>query len=652
MTIVRHHFLLESPTSFQQPTTTKLTLLTPDEVKGASRSNTQTLKILLTMIASSRQMRSRRDAPWRMFVLLITCQALCFLSSSPTNAWMIAPPVCITAPTTTTTITTLFSTAQRKKPSKKVTVASESTSTAAVSTVSSSSSSSNNRGDARGAALLLQNVNVFRGPTQILRNIDWRIEPGTKWAIVGENGAGKSTLLKAIVGEIPVTGGSVAIGTPLEEVGYLQQTAVAGSERTIYEEAASGMTEIRAAAEAMERATAAEDWEALETATARFEALGGYQQEQTVGTVLKGLGFSPETYNTVKCTELSGGWQMRVAFARQLLRNPSLSLLDEPGNHLDAAARSWLARYLSDYDGSGSMILVTHDVELLKSMDHICEIIPGASGVQIYKSCNYEQYLALKEERAAAAIAEYERNAEKAAKLQAFVDRFGASATKASAAQSRVKQLEKMQESGLLDAPPDAIIAQAFKPTMVFPPPPKAVGATLLSLENASIGYGEEKILVTNVNLEITKGMKLLIRGPNGAGKSTCLHSIRGTLSLLGGKRVASPDLRLGMFTQDLAQELDVKARAVDIVTAYARTGLDGDITVSDQDARSAMGRLGLRGEKPLRKIGDLSGGEKARVALAMFALKPSNVYCLDEPYVVIIFKMCGSRHNFGTLLY
>ena len=106
------------------------------------------------------------------------------------------------------------------------------------------------------------------------------------------------------------------------------------------------------------------------------------------------------------------------------------------------------------------------------------------------------------------------------------------------------------------------------------------------------------------------------------------------------------------MFTQDLAQELDVKARAVDIVTAYARTGLDGDITVSDQDARSAMGRLGLRGEKPLRKIGDLSGGEKARVALAMFALKPSNVYCLDEPYVVIIFEMFGSKHNFGTLLY
>ena len=611
---------------------------------------------ILYMMESCRNLRSRRGsspALSMISMLFLLCNIIIILLfGSTTNAWSVTPLQRIPTSTTIFTSTTsLFSTTQKRKSTKKVSQSSSSASTsttsssssseqlsvastAAVGGTSSSSSSSNNRGDARGAALLLQNVNVFRGPTQILRNIDWRIEPGTKWAIVGENGAGKSTLLKAIVGEIAIATGSVAIGTPLEEVGYLQQTAVAGSERTIYEEAASGMTEIRAAAEAMERATVAEDWEALETATARFEALGGYQQEQTVGTVLKGLGFSSEAYNTVKCTELSGGWQMRVAFARQLLRNPSLSLLDEPGNHLDAAARSWLARYLSDYDGTGSMLLVTHDVELLKSMDHICEIIPGASGVQIYKSCNYEQYLALKEERAAAAIAEYERNAEKAAKLQAFVDRFGASATKASAAQSRVKQLEKMQESGLLDAPPDAIIAQAFKPTMVFPAPPKAVGATLLTLEKASIGYSEDKILVTNVNLEITKGMKLLIRGPNGAGKSTCLHSIRGTLPLLDGKRAASPDLRLGMFTQDLAQELDVKARAVDIVTAYARTGLDGDITVSDQDARSAMGRLGLRGEKPLRKIGDLSGGEKARVALAMFALKPSNVYCLDEPYV------------------
>jgi ATP-binding cassette subfamily F protein 3 len=196
---------------------------------------------------------------------------------------------------------------------------------------------------------------------------------------------------------------------------------------------------------------------------------------------------------------------MRVAFARQLLSEPTLSLLDEPGNHLDSAAKKWLAKYLADYQGEGAMILVTHDVELLKSMDHIAEVIPFAGGLQIYRSCNYDQYLEMKEQRAAAAFTEFERNSEKAAKLQAFVDRFGASATKASAAQSHVKQLEKMKREGLPDVPTEGIIAQRFQPSMVLPAPHKTRGETLLSLENEEFGYEEGKPLVSNVNLERPK---------------------------------------------------------------------------------------------------------------------------------------------------
>jgi ATPase subunit of ABC transporter with duplicated ATPase domains len=211
------------------------------------------------------------------------------------------------------------------------------------------------------------------------------------------------------------------------------------------------------------------------------------------------------------------------------------------------------------------------------------------------------------------------------------VDRWGASATKATAAQSRVKQLEKMQREGLMDDPAFAVIAKRFKPNVVLPPPPKAMGDVLLSLENALVGHTASKPLVSNVELSIEKGMKLLIRGPNGAGKSTILHSLRGSIPLLDGERKENPSLLLGMFTQDLAQELDVNARAVDLVTAYARLGPGGDITISDEVARSAMGRLGLQGDKPLRRIRDLSGGEKARVALAMFTLKPCNLYLFDE---------------------
>lgn len=482
-----------------------------------------------------------------------------------------------------------------------------------------------NRGDARGAALLLEGVTVYRGPAEILRNIDWRVEPRTKWALVGANGAGKSTLLKALVGEVD-SHGKIVIGNK-EQVGYLQQTAVAGSNGTVFEEASSGMRELNTAKQAMEKSQEVGDLQALERATTRFELIDGYKQEQKVASVLKGLGF---TNFEMRCHELSGGWQMRVAFARLLLSEPTLCLMDEPSNHLDAAAKKWLAKYLATYDGDGAMILVTHDVDLLKSMDHIAEVVPGAGSLQIYKSCNYNQYLDLKEQRAAAAISQYERNTEKAAKLQAFVDRFGASATKASAAQSRVKMLEKMKRDGLLNAPADDIIAQRFKPSLILPDPPRAIGEKLISLQKAGVGYDGE-VLVSDINIDIMKGMKLLIRGPNGAGKSTVMHSLRGSISLIDGDRSTNPDLRLGVFTQDLAQELDPSARAVDLVTAYARTGLDGDITVSEQEARAAMGRLGLQGEKALRHICDLSGGEKARVALAMFALKASNVYLLDE---------------------
>jgi ATP-binding cassette subfamily F protein 3 len=482
------------------------------------------------------------------------------------------------------------------------------------------------RGDARGAALRLEQVSVRRGTAQIVQDIDWRIEPKSKWALIGSNGCGKSTLLKAIMEEIPYEG-AITVGTT-QTVGYLQQTAVAGSTKTVLAEAASAMQDIAKAQQALEAAEAKviasgdtpseQDLKALDRANQQYELVGGYQQEQEVATMLKGLGF---TNMTQQCDELSGGWQMRVSFAKTLLSKPTLCLMDEPGNHLDRSARQWLAQYLKAYK-DGAMILVTHDVELLDAMDHIAEITP--SGMQVYKSCTYSQYLALKEERERTALGEYEKNAAQAAKLQAFVDRFGASATKASAAQSRVKQLEKMQKQGLLAAPTEE---QRFRPQLNLPNPPKSIGEILLELKNSQVGYTEP--LVSNVNLEIRRGMKLLIRGPNGAGKSTLLHSLRGTLPLLSGDRIENDQLRLGVFTQDLAQELDPGSRAVDLVTAYARDGYD--ITISDKEARSVLGGLGLTGEKALRELQALSGGEKARVALAMFALKPSNLYLLDE---------------------
>jgi ATPase subunit of ABC transporter with duplicated ATPase domains len=487
------------------------------------------------------------------------------------------------------------------------------------------------RGDTRGAALLVENVAISRGASQILTSINWRIEPKAKWGLVGSNGCGKSTLLKGILGQISLDEGSITVGTT-QQVGYLPQSAVAGSNRTIFEEAASAMKKIEEARRALERAqTIVADGvtsdplaalAALDRAMEQFQAVGGYTQEQQVETVLKGLGFKDMAK---RCDELSGGWQMRVSLARLLLSQPTLCILDEPGNHLDVNAKNWLAGYLKTYT-AGAMILVTHDVQLLNSVDHIAEIAMGQ--IQLYKSCNHDQYLQEREFRAQAAQAEYERNLEKAAKLQGFVDRFGASATKASAAQSRVKQIEKMREQGLLDAPADHLQNRRFLPRLRLPKPPKAIGENLLWLKGGQVGHSANLPLISDIDLRLVRGMKILLRGPNGCGKSTILHSLRGQLQLLQGQLISNDGLRLGVFTQDLAQELPATARAVDLVTAYGRTY---DENLSDQDARTVMGALGLTGEKSLRQIRELSGGEKARVALAMFALKPSNLYLLDE---------------------
>eukprot|EP00560_Eucampia_antarctica_P008067 CAMPEP_0197825904 /NCGR_PEP_ID=MMETSP1437-20131217/2934_1 /TAXON_ID=49252 ORGANISM="Eucampia antarctica, Strain CCMP1452" /NCGR_SAMPLE_ID=MMETSP1437 /ASSEMBLY_ACC=CAM_ASM_001096 /LENGTH=750 /DNA_ID=CAMNT_0043426119 /DNA_START=199 /DNA_END=2452 /DNA_ORIENTATION=+ len=516
-------------------------------------------------------------------------------------------------------------------------------------------------GDTKGAVLSLEDVQLYRSGSLLLDLKEWRLNRKERWALLGPNGCGKSTLLSAIVGTLnESTGGRILIANSKVRIGYLRQTAVDGSTNTVYEEASSGMEDIENAKRRLElseqRVANGDDDEKslldLEKAQQQFEQVGGYTQQGTVERVLKGLGFQVDSGDAERlCSEFSGGWQMRIALAKLLLSEPDLLILDEPSNHLDASARHWLARdYLSNYPHT--ILLVTHDISLIEAsnINNIADI--SNKYFHTYITTTYSQYKEEKQFRAVAAQTEYEQNLEKAAKLQAYIDRFGASATKASSAQSRLKALERMKKEGKLVPPPTAYTdvaddnaAQQWKPSLVLPEPPKSIGDVLVGVKNANIGYTTtapnddndettqtSTCLLSNINLEVTRGMKLWLRGPNGAGKSTLLASLRGTLPLLSGERLENDLLQLGVFTQDLAQELDTSKRAIDLVTSYARNGENGDTFISDQTARSVMGRLGLSNEKPLAQVGSLSGGEKARVALSMFALKPSNILLLDEP--------------------
>jgi ATP-binding cassette, subfamily F, member 3 len=258
-----------------------------------------------------------------------------------------------------------------------------------------------------------------------------------------------STLLGAITGSQRIDDGKALVASKVR-VGYLKQTAVSGSTKTVREEAASEMEEINNAKRRMDNlelqisnGDASEKvLNDLAKAQSRYEDVGGWTQDQDVDQVLKGLGFLSTDSNR-SVADFSGGWQMRIALARLLLSKPDLLLLDEPSNHLDSSARDWLATYLSNYQGS--ILLVSHDIDLLsKSVNSIAEVA-GNTLIQ-YVSCSYEKYLNEKDFRAKTAMAEYERNMEEYKRLQEFVDLWGASATKAKAAQSRVKMIEKMRK--------------------------------------------------------------------------------------------------------------------------------------------------------------------------------------------------------------
>ena len=459
-----------------------------------------------------------------------------------------------------------------------------------------------------------EGVSLAVAGRELVRGVDLHIRPGDRLGLVGRNGCGKTTLLGAITGRLEPEAGRIHRRSRLT-VGELPQDAVSGSQRPLWQEARSGLgalleleARLAEAVEALDGSPAA--IAAHARAEEAFRAAGGYAMEERIGVVLHGLGFRREDWER-PCTEFSGGWQMRIALARLLLSAPDVLLLDEPTNHLDLHSRSWLAGFLEGW--RGAVLIVSHDRYVLdRATTAIAEIRGGRLSRYRGNFTSFLRLRALADAERAAAREKYEAERSRA---EAAVARFGAKATRSRQVHARLARIERR------DAPERAPVER--RPRLRLKPP-EAGAQELLVLHRVSAGWGGVPVL-EGVDLAIGRGERWFVLGPNGCGKSTLLRVLAGELPPLSGRRSAAQRVRIGRYEQDQALALPRERSGLEHL-------LGEDPFCPEVRARAALGALGLSGEKALQPIGSLSGGEKARVALAGLAMKPWEVLLLDEP--------------------
>jgi ATP-binding cassette subfamily F protein 3 len=466
--------------------------------------------------------------------------------------------------------------------------------------------------------LYAENVAKSFGPEDVLLDVSFVIGDGEKTALVGPNGGGKSTILRLLAGEYRPDRGSA--GFRGGAIGYLRQEAGIQDDLTVLEEMWTAFPEARAAELELEliahRIEAGDgDIDTLIDEQARlfeqFEALDGYRIEARIGRVLDGLGFDMPADQHRRCDEFSGGWQMRIALARALVRRPENLLLDEPTNHLDAKTRDWLAGELKDYPGT--LLVVTHDGEFLdRVVTRVLDLREGT--VEAYAG-NYSEYQRQKAERLQAQDRAAARQEREFARQERFIERFRAKASKTTQVQSREKQLAKVERLDRTRKEDEV----SFRLT--------AHGRTeldVLLLRHVSHAYDGDPVLL-DVTLHIERGQKVVLVGPNGSGKSTLLKIAAGHLRPTEGQVEWAERARPGYYDQHQDEALDPTRD----VLAEVRSVADGQ---PDVELRNILGRFLFTGDDAFKPIGVLSGGERSRVALAKFLIQPTNVLLLDEP--------------------
>lgn len=469
--------------------------------------------------------------------------------------------------------------------------------------------------------LRLEKISKIYPTGEVLKDVTWEVKTGDRIGLVGVNGAGKSTQLKIIMGEVEPTAGEIIRPTSLH-IGYLTQEFEVDPRRTVREEFWTVFKEANQVhhqlieiPQQMEKADPEELdrlIHQLDRLQRQFEALDGYGLEARIEKILPEMGFTIDDGDRL-VSSFSGGWQMRMSLGKILLQTPDILLLDEPTNHLDLETIEWLEKFLKDL--TTPMVIVSHDREFL---DRLCtKIVETERGVSTTYLGNYSAYLQQKYEQQSAQLSAYERQQKELEKQQVFVDRFRASATRSTQAKSREKQLEKVEK---IEAP----IADVRTLKFQFPPAVRS-GREVVTIKNLVHIY-DDKILFLGANLEIERGDRVAFLGPNGAGKSTLLRLIVGLETPTEGSiEIGKHNVIPSYFEQN-------QAEALDLTKTVLNTIHDEVPDWKDVEVRSLLGRFLFSGETVLKKVESLSGGEKARLALAKMLLAPANLLILDEP--------------------
>jgi ATP-binding cassette, subfamily F, member 3 len=460
--------------------------------------------------------------------------------------------------------------------------------------------------------LIIRDLKMTIGARTLFENASFQVNYGERVALVGPNGAGKTTIFSIILKQKEPDSGTVE-RDEWTMVGYLPQEAEAHGDETILDVATGRVEELPQLEKRLHELEKAGDVASPEylEAHAKHDKLNDPEVETKAKKMLRGLGYRDSDFNR-KAKEMSGGWIMRARLARLLVMEPDLLLLDEPTNHLDLLSLLWLQNYLKNY--SGALLLISHDRQF---MDEIINQVHEISEKKLIAyTGNYSDYLRQREERYEQQLTAYKNQQKEIADLQAFADRFRSIPSKASQAQSKLKQIERLE---LIEKP----LAPRKPFRFQIPPPPRG-GQRAISLDGIHMAYGATKVY-QGLDLTIERGERTVLVGPNGAGKSTLLKILAGVVEFQKGKRDLGHNAKIGYFSQHRADTLDPEKNVLEEVLASAPL-------MREDEARGVLGSFMFRKDDIYKKTAVLSGGEKSRLNLVKFLVDPPNLLLMDEP--------------------